>query len=48
MSPETHIQYQDIALQIETIHKTDQELRLQGHFDTTVDAENSAKIKAIY
>ena len=48
MSPESNAQYQDIALQIESIHKTDQELRLQGHFDTTLDAENSAKIKAIY
>lgn len=48
MSPESNPHYQDIALQIESIHKADQELRLQGRFDLAVDTENSAKIKAIY
>jgi hypothetical protein len=37
-----------IASQIESIHKTDQELRLIGKFDLEIDAQNSEKIKAIY
>ncbi len=40
--------HKDIAGEIESIHKLDQETRAKGSFDLEIDNQNSEKIKSIY
>lgn len=48
MNQEIIPSYKDIADEIESIHKSDQETRADGKFDLKIDSQNSEKIKSIY